>query len=316
MQPVNERYETVRRLSSSYGINALCEALEISRSGYYAWLDRKPGKRTLEDAAIRREILRSHYASPTYGADNIHADVRERMVCGRNRIRRLMGEMGVRSLRKRRYKATTNSRHGYSASPDLLKSTAVSGPNQVWVSDVTYILTGEGWLYLAIVKDLFTREVTGYATGDRITSGLTESALITAVMRRHPPRGLICHSDRGVQYCCASYLELLKRHGFVSSMSRKGNPYDNAVAENFFSCIKCEMVYLNTFETRRDASLAVFRYIDGFYNRRRRHESLGRISPYEFRRRWEAEADEVGSRWRVPCSGGGARGQGFKRSGP
>ena len=304
MQPVSARYETVKRLSSAHALNTLCETLEISRSGYYAWLNRKPGKRTLEDVAIRREILKAHSAAPTYGADNIHADVREKLVCGRNRVRRLMKEMGVRSIRKRKYKATTNSRHNHSVSPDLTKTVMVSKPNQVWVSDISYIQTGEGWLYLAIVKDLFTREIVGYATGDRITSGLMESALKNAVLRYRPARGLICHSDRGVQYCCVTYRELLQRHGFVSSMSRKGNPYDNAVAENFFSCIKCEMVYLSTFETRRDAALAVFQYIDGFYNRRRRHESLGRISPHEFRRRWEAAS--AGSRWRVPVSGNDA----------
>jgi transposase InsO family protein len=314
MQPVSARYETVKRLSRSHALKTLCETLEISRSGYYAWLNWKPGKRMREDTAIRREILTSHSAAPTYGVDNIHADVREKLVCGRNRIRRLMREMGIQSRRKRKYKATTNSNHNHSVSPNLLKTMTVTKPNQVWVSDISYIQTREGWLYLAIVKDLFTREIVGYATGDRITSSLTESALENAVLRYSPARGLICHSDRGVQYCCVTYRALLQRYGFVSSMSRKGNPYDNAVAENFFSCIKCEMIYLNTFETRRDAVLAVFQYIDGFYNRRRRHEALGRVSPHEFRRRWVAAS--VGSRWRVPACENVARGQGFKRSGP
>jgi transposase InsO family protein len=268
--------------------------LDVSRAGYYAWLNRKPGKRAKEDTAIRREILLSHAAAPTYGVDNIHADVREKMVCGRNRVRRLMREMGIKSKRRRKYKATTNSRHTHPIAPNLLKSVSIAKPNQVWVSDISYIRTDEGWLYLATVKDLFTREVVGYSTGDRIVSGLVEDALKHAVMRYRPEHGLICHSDRGVQYCCESYRSLLDKHGFISSMSRKGNPYDNAIAENFFSCLKCEMVYLNSFTCRHDAALAVFRYIEGFYNRRRRHTALGRISPYEFRRRWEGAQGCVG----------------------
>jgi putative transposase len=209
-----------------------------------------------------------------------------------------MREMGIQSIRKRRYRATTNSRHSLAVSPNRLPGLGVNAPNQAWVSDISYIATGEGWLYLAIVKDLFTREIVGYATRDRITSELTQKALNNAVSLHRPSPGLVCHSDRGVQYCCEDYRKLLVTHGFLSSMSRKGNPYDNAMAENFFSCIKCEMVYLNSFATRRDAALAVFSYIEGFYNRRRRHEALGRISPYEFRRRWHRERGRV-----VDCPG-------------
>ena len=149
MQPVKERYETVKRLAPDYGINTLCEALGVSRAGYYSWLDRKPGKRSLEDVAIRRAILESHINAPSYGVDNIHADVREKMVCGRNRVRRLMREMSVRSCRKRKYKATTNSRHDCPIAPNLLKTIRPSSPDQVWVSDISYIKTDEGWLYLA-----------------------------------------------------------------------------------------------------------------------------------------------------------------------
>jgi transposase InsO family protein len=265
----------------------MCAALGISRSGYYGWLGHKPTRRVLQDIQIRKEILAAHTAAPTYGVDNIHADVREKIVCGHNRVRRLMQEMNIRSARKTKYKATTNSRHSNPVAPNLLKCLKVIRPNQVWVADLTYIATAEGWLYLAIIKDKFTREIVGFSAGDRITSELALQALKQAIQRYRPPRGLIHHSDRGIQYCCDAYQAFLAEYGITSSMSRKGNPYDNAVAENFFSCLKCEMVYLNRFSTRKEAYQAVFRYIEGFYNRRRRHQSLGRISPREFRIRWE-----------------------------
>lgn len=291
---MKERYEVIQRLSDRYDVSVACEALSVSRSGYYGWLNHMPGKREQEDIAIKREILKSHAAAPTYGVDNIHADVREKIVCGRNRVRRLMRQMGVSSARRRKFKATTNSRHSCSIAPNLIKGMYVTKPNQVWVSDITYIGTKEGWLYLSTVKDKFTREIVGYSTSDRINSELAQNAMEQAVTRYKPQPGLIHHSDRGIQYCCEDYQNLLKHYHITPSMSRKGNPYDNAVAENFFSCLKCEMVYLQTFETRRDAVLAVFRYIEGFYNRRRRHAALGRVAPAVFRARWERAHGLVG----------------------
>ena len=163
--------------------------MDISRPGYYAWLTRKPVKRVREDTATRQEIIRSHAASPTYGVDNIHADVREKITCGRNRVHRLMREMGIKSLRKRKYKATTNSHHNHAVAPNLLKGLKVIAPNQVWVGDISYIHTDEGWLYLAIVKDRFTREIVGYAASDRITTKLAQSALIQAILRYKPNKG-------------------------------------------------------------------------------------------------------------------------------
>lgn len=267
----------------------------IARSSYYARLNPLIGKRAKEDVAIRKEILISHAAAPCYGIDNIHADVREKIICGRNRIRRLMREMGVSSQRKRKYKATTNSKHTYLVSPDLVKRKVPNAPNKVWVSDITYIPTDKGWLYLAIVKDLCSKEIVGWATGERITSQLAQQALQSALAKHKPPSGLIHHSDRGIQYCCHEYQELLKKHSLLSSMSRKGNPYDNAAAENFFSCLKCEMVYLKRFKTRDQAALEILRYIEGFYNRRRRHSALGRISPQQYRKNWEAAHGLVGN---------------------
>ena len=192
--------------------------------------------------------------------------------------------MSFASRRRRKYKATTNSGHSYPVAPNRLKGLKITASNQVWVSDITYIATDEGWLYLATVKDRFTREGLGFATGKRITTELAQQALKQALKRRRLLQGLI---HRDVQYCSHEYQDLLKEHQITPSMSRKGNLYDNVVAENFFSCLKYEMVYLNKFSTRREAELAVFQYTEGFYNRKRRHEALGRISPKEFRARWE-----------------------------
>ena len=286
---MKDKYALIRNLGKQHSVRLLCSALGVARSAYYDWLKRKPSKRDIEDQAIRREILVSHAAAPCYGVDNIHADVRAQMICGRNRVRRLMRELGVSSIRRHKYKATTNARHTCAVAPNLLRDFTPTEPDRVWVCDITYIATDEGWLYLATVKDRFTREVVGYSMGSRITSELTRLALLNAISRRKPSKGLIHHSDRGIQYCCNTYRELLNTHGMRCSMSRKGNPYDNAVAENFFSCLKCEMVYLEHFATRRDAELSIFRYIEGFYNRVRRHSALGRISPEQFRKNWEAK---------------------------
>jgi len=295
-------------LSDKHCLIKICKALGLSRSGYYSWRLGKPGKREEQDVVLRQELLRAHTNTPTYGADNLHADVRERYVCGRNRIRRLMKELDIKSKRRRRYRATTNSKHDYSVAPNLLKGLKVERPNQVWVSDITYIPTDEGWLYLAIVKDLFTKEIVGHSCSTRIDSELTINALKQAIRRCRPQKGLIHHSDRGIQYCSKDYSKLLTEHGITPSMSRKGNPYDNAAAENFFSCIKCEMIHLSRFATHKDAILAVFRYIEGFYNRRRRHEALGRISPSVFRTRWERAHGSVG---KSGSSGSGEQSQGI-----
>ena len=279
----------VRRLHKQHTIVKLCQALEVSRSGYYAYLAQKTGKRIQQETAIRRAILSSHIAAPSYGVDNIHADVRAQMVCGRNRIRRLMRQMGICSCRKRTYRmTTTNSQHEYAVAPNLIKGLEVTHPNQVWVGDITYIPTHEGYLYLAIVKDKFTREIVGYSYGDQITSLLVQQALLMALGKRKPPPGLLHHSDRGVQYCCHDFRRLLRAHDLTASMSRKGNPYDNAHAENFFSCLKSERLSLQQFNSRRQAGLAAFEYIEGFYNTRRRHSALGRIPPAQFYRNFVA----------------------------
>jgi len=191
-----------------------------------------------------------------------------------------MKKADIHSARHRTYKCTTNSNHTNPVAPNLLeRHFKYSQPNQAWVGDITYIPTGEGWLYLAIVKDLYIKKVVGYAFGNRIDTQLTLASLDMAVRRQKPKQDLIFHSDRGVQYTSNAYRQALEQYGIRQSMSRKGDPYDNAVAENFFSCLKCECVYLQYFATRSAAKTAVFRYIEAFYNSVRPHSGIGWIAP-------------------------------------
>jgi len=257
--------------------------LEVSRSAYYDWLKRPPSQRKLKDQAILRELVRLHQSYPVLGLDSLHQMVRPKIPCARKRVWRLMKQGNIHSLRKRAYKRTTNSNHKNPIAPNLLmREFTCQKPNQVWVGDITYIPTGEGWLYLAIVKDLFLKKIIGYAYGNRIDTQLTLDALEMAVKRQKPKKCLVFHSDRGVQYASVDYRNALEGYGFQQSMSRKGDPYDNAVAENFFSCLKCECVYLDYFSTRSQAKNAVFHYIEAFYNSVRPHSGIGWLAPNAF----------------------------------
>ncbi len=190
---------------------------------------------------------------------------------------------GISSARRRAYRATTNSNHSHPIAPNpLMRNFFFERPDQAWVGDITYIPTGEGWLYLAIVKDLCTRKIVGYAFSDRIDTQLTLAALDMAYRRRRPGKGLIFHSDRGVQYAAKAYRERMESYGIRQSMSRRGDPYDNAVAENFFSCLKCELVHLKQYSTRAAAQNDVFAYLETFYNTVRPHSALGWLSPSQF----------------------------------
>lgn len=265
----------------------LCRILEVSRSAYYDWLSRKPSRREVRDKEILRELVALHQKYPTFGLDSLYAKVKPKFGCGRKRVRRLMKQANIRSSRKKAFKKTTDSNHANPIAPNLLGRNFKSAlPNRAWVSDITYIPTGEGWLYLAIVKDLCLKKVVGYALGDRIDTQLVLGALDMAVRRQRPGpgQGLIFHSDRGVQYASKAFRGALKKYGFRQSMSRKGDPYDNAVAENFFSCLKCECVYLRHFLTRDSAKSEIFHYIEAFYNRVRPHSGIGWIAPNDFER--------------------------------
>ena len=258
----------------------VCRALEVSRSGYYGWLKHKPSEREQRNLALKRKLVELHEKYPAMGLDSLYHLLKPDFGCSRKRVYRQMRLAGISSVRRRSYKTTTNSNHTHPIAPNLLqRSFSFDRPDQAWVGDITYIPTGEGWLYLAIVKDLCTRKIVGYAFSDRIDTHLTLAALEMAYRRRKPSAGLIFHSDRGVQYAARAYRERLEAYGIRQSMSRRGDPYDNAVAENFFSCLKCELVHLKQYPTRAAAYADVFAYLEAFYNTVRPHSALGWIPP-------------------------------------
>jgi len=264
-------------------VDKLCRLLDVSRSGYYAWKDRPPSQRELHNQMLLRAIVRLHERYPALGLDSIYHLLKPDYRCSRGRVHRLMQQANIHSLRKRAYKTTTNSKHSYPIAPNLLKRQfSASKPNEFWVGDITYVPTDEGWLYTSIIKDLCTKKIVGYAFSCRLDASLATNALEMAVRRERPSPGLIFHSDRGIQYASLVHRQLLDQHGIHQSMSRKGDPYDNAVAENFFSCLKCEMVHLQRFPTRNAAQTAIFAYIEAFYNSFRPHSALGWIAPKQF----------------------------------
>jgi transposase InsO family protein len=231
------------------------------------------------------EIELSHKASDrTYGSPRVHEDLQEQGIrCGRKRVARLMRENGIRAKQTRRFKATTDSDHNDPVAPNLLdREFQVDVPDRVWVADLTYIWTREGWLYLAVILDLFSRRVVGWSMSKRITSQLTLEALSVALWSRKPSPGLLHHSDRGSQYTCGDYRDVLDEHGVLCSMSRKGDCWDNAVAESFFKTLKVERVNDRDYWTREEAQSDIIDYIERFYNRKRRHSYLGYVSPVEY----------------------------------
>jgi transposase InsO family protein len=257
----------------------MAQALQLSRSGYYAGRKRPASRREEENRALVEKIKVVHQTNrQVYGSPRVTAELKTQgVVCSHNRIARLMKENGIAARTKRKFPIA----------PNLLgQSFAADHPNRVWASDITYIATGEGWLYLAIVRDLHSRSVVGWAMQERLQRNLVMDAFRQAVMRRRPLPGLIFHSDRGVQYACSDFRELLADHQAVQSMSGKGNCYDNAVSESFFGTLKTELVYLSRFRTRAEAREAIFDYIEVFYNRQRLHSTLGYLSPAEFERRF------------------------------
>lgn len=268
-----------------YPVERLCRAFGVSRSGFYAWLNDTPSPRAQQDAVIKVAIQAVHQQSRgTYGTRRVQPELREQgFVAGRDRIGRLRRELGLRCKQRRKFRATTDSNHSLPVADNLLDQTfAPTGPNQVWVTDITYVPTGEGWLYLAGVKDVFTCEIVGYAMGERMTRELTTKALWKAVQHKRPPRGLIHHSDRGSQYCAHAYRRLLEQFGLRASMSRKGNCYDNAPMESFWGSLKNELVHHQRYATRAEAEASIREYVEIFYNRQRRHSRLGNIAPARF----------------------------------
>lgn len=266
-------------------VSALCNVLEVTRSGFYAWLKRNPSSRAVDEQKLALEIAAIHKASgETYGSPRVHAELRAKgFEMSRKRVARIMSELGLKSLRKRRFKATTDSKHDLPVADNVLdRKFEVDAPDVAWVTDITYVRTDEGWLYLAAILDLFSRRVVGFAMSERIDRALVLDALRAAVGRRVPNAGLVHHSDRGSQYASGDYQDALDDLGVTCSMSRKGNCWDNAVAESFFATLKTECVYTRRFATRAEAREAIFEFIEVFYNRRRLHSTLGYVSPIDF----------------------------------
>jgi putative transposase len=274
-------------MKGEHHVAMLCEVLGVSRSGYYRWQQAKPSRRACKDAALTAQIARFHRQSRgNYGAPRIVEDLREAgSRTSRRRCARLMKQLGVRGKKRHRRKPrTTDSRHGRTVAPNLMKLVdAPSAPNQVWVTDITYLETGQGWLYLAVILDAWSRRVLGWACAPTLAAPLVVAALQAALNTRRPSAGTIHHSDRGSQYTDAQLLGMLDAAGMARSMSRAGNCYDNAKIESFWSTLKTETgMDADIPATRQQAELAVFDYIETFYNPRRRHSSLGQISPVAF----------------------------------
>jgi putative transposase len=265
-----------------YTIKCMSRVLKVSRSGYYAWQTREPSIRAQDDKDLSDLIRGIHQRSrETYGSRRIQAELAAQgWPVGRDHISRLRLEMGLRCIQRRKFRATTYSNHNLPTAPNLLNQEFYGLlPGQVWGVDITYITTGEGWLYLAGVKDFGSKEIVGRAVGERMTKELVRIALKKALAFRKPESGCIHHSDHGSQFCSYEYRRDVEAAGFRVSMSRKGNCYDNAPTESFWGCLKLELVYQRTFATRAEATAALRNYIEIFYNRVRRHSSIGNVAP-------------------------------------
>ena len=275
-------------MKKEHSLLTLCLLLEVSPSGFYDWSRRRlsPGPRALEDRALVQEIGEIHARSrETYGAPRVEKELRKRgRRHGRSRVARLMKEKGWCGRQRRRYRVqTTNSNHDQPIAPNrLAEAPKATAPNRVWVADITYIETKEGWLYLAAILDLYSRKIVGWAMSERNDTALVLKALAMALLHRRPPARLLFHTDRGVQYASADYRQALGQAGFIASMSRRANCYDNATMESFWSTLKLELVYRCCFHTRAHARTQIFDYIETFYNRQRSHSALGYLSPVDF----------------------------------
>jgi putative transposase len=282
------RFEFIDAEKACFPVTLLCRTLKVSRSGYYAWRHHKPSKRVQQDQRLLAEIRASYKRGrEEYGSPRVHRDLVESSIpVGRHRVARLMRENGIVGRKKRRFVTTTQSDHQLAVAPNLLQRRfGVERPNQVWVADITYVRTWQGWLYLAVLLDLFSRRVVGWATSSRIDAALALAALQMALSRRDIQPGLMHHSDRGSQYASADYQRALDADGLVCSMSRKGNCWDNAVAESFFATLEWELLSQRVFVTRDQARSAIFDYIEVFYNAVRRHSYLDYASPIDFEKK-------------------------------
>jgi transposase InsO family protein len=284
---VSDRYRQIQRLEAQHALSVLCPLLTVSRSGYYAWRRRTPSPRQQEDARLLQELHQAFgRAHRAYGRPRLTRALRAQgHSCGERRVGRLMREAGLCARTRRRFRPrTTDSRHEGPIAPNRLpeRTPTLTAPDQIWAVDMTYLETTTGWLYLAIVLDLYSRRIVGWAFDSQMPAALPQAALAMALHHRRPPRGLLHHSDRGSQYASAAYRALLRTHGLVASMSRTANPYDNAAVESFFSTLKIECCRHHPLASPALTKALVFDYIETFYNRTRLHSALGFRSPVDF----------------------------------
>jgi transposase InsO family protein len=277
------RFRLIEDHRDVWPVRVMCDALSVSPSGFYAWRSRPESPRKLANRELLVDIRRVHAQHrQRYGAPRIHAELRaEGHAISRKRVARLMRQHGIRARAPRRYRVgTTDSKHSLPVAENLLDQNFVADrPDQVWLADITYIPTGEGWLYLAVILDLFTRKVVGWAMRNHMRAELTIAALTMAIQRRRPGVGLVHHSDRGSQYAAGDYRDILQAAAITRSMSRKGNCWDNAPMESFFGTLKTELVHQGEYPDRDAARRDLFAYIEGYYNRQRRHSAIGYITP-------------------------------------
>ena len=275
----------IHELCKLYSIRTLCRVLDVASSSFYSWRRRPQSRRQKENTELLVMVRTSHKESrETYGSPRIHQDLLD-LGCrvGKHRIARLMREHSIRAKTKRKFRVTTNSRHQSPVADNLLdRQFTCDAPNKRWAADMTYIWTLEGWLYLGVILDLFNRKIVGWATSSRIDEALVNRVFDAAVRSRRPSPGLLHHSDRGSQYAAGDFQDRLGRGGFLCSMSRKGNCWDNAVVESFFATLKTELIGGRVFATREEANREIFEYIEVWYNRKRRHSALGYLSPERF----------------------------------
>lgn len=270
----------------------LCRIFEISGSGYYGWKKCKTSSRAQEEQRLLEKIQHIHTTKRNrYGSPRIHAELKNQGErCSRKRVARIMRENGIEAKHKRKFKATTDSQHKFPVAPNLLEQNfKVSEPNRIWTADISYCWTLEGWVYLAVVLDMYSRKIVGWAMSERMTRELVINAFLMAYWARKPKIGLIHHSDKGSQYASHDFRDVLSNFGVIQSMSGKGNCFDNAVTETFFHTLKTELMFNCVFKTREEAKSAIFEYIEIFYNRERRHSTLRYCSPVEFEQYFELE---------------------------
>lgn len=287
------RYAFIKAQEVAYPVKVMCQVLDVSRSGYYAWKERPQAPLDAAKVAASAEVEAAHRRSRgTYGSPRIHRELRARGVrISRKRIERLMRERGLKGAQKRRFHCTTDSRHTLPIAPnELARNFDPDQPDRVWAGDVTYIATEEGWLYLAVMLDLFSRRVVGWSVSTTNNTALASEALGRALVARHPGAGLLHHTDRGSPYAALAYTSILRQHGIIASMSRAGDCYDNAVVESFFGTLKAELIGGHVYPSRAVATAAIADYIENFYNPQRRHSHLQYLSPIEFELRAQTAA--------------------------